>query len=224
MTHYQALELPETASQDDIRRAYRRLVLLTHPDRTPDPVAHGRYLAVIAAYDTLSDPARRQAYDRTLHSKAFTSELGASPGRRRDAAARGFHAPRRVATVTVTDYDAEHARFYRLFRPILIAALIICLGVMGDYLLARESPERVQRAELEVYHSGGSRHSRRQAHYYLQYTTDQGTFNANDADDEIPPGTLLLIKRTPLFRTALAAHYAQAQSKGEPIPLYGKVS
>ncbi|MDQ2771946.1 MAG: DnaJ domain-containing protein [Bacteroidota bacterium] len=63
MTHYEVLELPENAPAADIRRAYRRLVLLTHPDRTPDPAAHARYLAINAAYEVLSDPGRRAGYD-----------------------------------------------------------------------------------------------------------------------------------------------------------------
>ncbi|WP_400193320.1 DnaJ domain-containing protein [Hymenobacter sp. B81] len=69
-THYQVLELPEQASADDIRRAYLRLVRLTHPDRTPDPAAHARYLLVNEAYDTLREPARRARYDAQLRAAA----------------------------------------------------------------------------------------------------------------------------------------------------------
>lgn len=69
-THYQVLELPEQASADDIRRAYLRLVRLTHPDRTPDPAAHARYLLVNEAYDTLREPARRAHYDAQLRAAA----------------------------------------------------------------------------------------------------------------------------------------------------------
>lgn len=65
-TYYQILELPEQASADDIRRAYLRLVRLTHPDRTPDPAAHRRYLLVNEAYDTLRQPALRARYDARL--------------------------------------------------------------------------------------------------------------------------------------------------------------
>ena len=67
MTHYEVLELPENASTADIRRAYRRLVLLTHPDRTLDPAAHARYLAINAAYEVLADPGRRAVYDVARH-------------------------------------------------------------------------------------------------------------------------------------------------------------
>ncbi|UYZ57827.1 J domain-containing protein [Hymenobacter latericus] len=65
-TYYQVLELTEQATAHDIRRAYLRLVRLTHPDRTPDPVAHQRYLLVNDAYDTLRHPATRARYDAQL--------------------------------------------------------------------------------------------------------------------------------------------------------------
>ncbi|RTQ49602.1 hypothetical protein EJV47_12340 [Hymenobacter gummosus] len=65
-TYYQILELPEQASAEDIRRAYLRLVRLTHPDRTPDPTAHRRYLLVNEAYDTLRQPNLRARYDANL--------------------------------------------------------------------------------------------------------------------------------------------------------------
>ncbi|QHJ07830.1 J domain-containing protein [Hymenobacter busanensis] len=65
-TYYQVLELSEQATAADIRRAYLHWVRLTHPDRTPDPAAHARYLLVNEAYDTLSHPERRARYDARL--------------------------------------------------------------------------------------------------------------------------------------------------------------
>ncbi|WP_375433869.1 J domain-containing protein [uncultured Hymenobacter sp.] len=65
-TYYTVLGVSEQATPDDIRRAYRRLALLTHPDRTPDPAAHQRFLAVNEAYEALSEPNRRYFYDTQL--------------------------------------------------------------------------------------------------------------------------------------------------------------
>ncbi|PJJ54485.1 J domain-containing protein [Hymenobacter chitinivorans] len=66
--HYHTLGVDEQATPDDIRRAYRRLVLLTHPDRTTDPAAHQRFLRINEAYDVLSNPARRRGYDALLEA------------------------------------------------------------------------------------------------------------------------------------------------------------
>lgn len=65
-TYYAVLGVSEQATPDDIRRAYRRLALLTHPDRTPDPAAHQRFLAVNEAYEALNEPSRRYFYDTQL--------------------------------------------------------------------------------------------------------------------------------------------------------------
>ena len=62
---YSTLGLQRTATEDDIRRAFRRLAKELHPDVNPDnPEAMERFKRVSTAYELLGDPARRQAYDR----------------------------------------------------------------------------------------------------------------------------------------------------------------
>lgn len=66
-THYEALGVSRSASADDIRAAFRRIARECHPDRHPgDAARERRYRAAAAAYDVLSDPARRASYDRLL--------------------------------------------------------------------------------------------------------------------------------------------------------------
>ncbi len=62
--HYKTLEVPVTASQADIKAAYRRLVKQYHPDYHPkDRQKHERMAAINAAYEVLGDVQCRQAYD-----------------------------------------------------------------------------------------------------------------------------------------------------------------
>lgn len=62
---YSVLGLARTASDDDIRRAFRRLAKELHPDVNPgNAAAVERFKRVSAAYDILGDPPRRAAYDR----------------------------------------------------------------------------------------------------------------------------------------------------------------
>jgi DnaJ-class molecular chaperone len=62
---YATLGVGRNASQEDIKRAYRKLAKEMHPDLTPDkPEVGERFKQVTAAYDILSDPERRGRYDR----------------------------------------------------------------------------------------------------------------------------------------------------------------
>lgn len=60
---YAVLGVSHDATDDEIKSAYRRLARELHPDVNGDPGAERRFKEVSAAYETLSDPGRRQRYD-----------------------------------------------------------------------------------------------------------------------------------------------------------------
>ncbi|RKO94935.1 DnaJ-domain-containing protein [Caulochytrium protostelioides] len=69
-THYQVLDLPSSASKQDIKTAFYKLSMVYHPDRAQgDAAAHNAiFLRVNEAYTTLSDDRRRKDYDYSLPS------------------------------------------------------------------------------------------------------------------------------------------------------------
>lgn len=65
-THYRTLGVPPSATPDHIRRAYRALAKVHHPDVSSDKHASKMFARIAAAYAVLSDRRKRAAYDRTL--------------------------------------------------------------------------------------------------------------------------------------------------------------
>src|SRR6266568_2095392 len=59
---YEVLGVSKNATQDEIKKAYRKLVRDVHPDRNPGN--EDRFKEVQGAYDVLSDPEKRKRYDR----------------------------------------------------------------------------------------------------------------------------------------------------------------
>jgi len=70
--YYSTLGVPKTATQEQIKKAYRKLAMEHHPDRGGD---HDKFSSINAAYDVLSDPVKKQEYDNPAPS-GFRSPWG----------------------------------------------------------------------------------------------------------------------------------------------------
>mmetsp|Transcript_4320 Transcript_4320/g.9920 ORF Transcript_4320/g.9920 Transcript_4320/m.9920 type:complete len:298 (+) Transcript_4320:215-1108(+) len=68
MTHYEQLEIEQTATPKDIKKAYRRLAVKHHPDRNigREEEATVKFRAINEAYEILSDESSRRQYDQSL--------------------------------------------------------------------------------------------------------------------------------------------------------------
>lgn len=124
--YYEVLSVQRNASPEDLKKAFRKLAMRYHPDRNKEEGAEARFKEIGEAYEVLSDPEKRSAYDRYGHAglqgfdagrgfdgvdlggfgdifEAFFG--GTASGRRTREAQRG--ADRRIDI----EIDFEHAAF-----------------------------------------------------------------------------------------------------------------
>ena len=67
--YYKVLDVPKTATEAEIKKAYRRLAMKYHPDRNPgDAEAEERFKEAKEAYEVLTEPSKRAAYDQYGHA------------------------------------------------------------------------------------------------------------------------------------------------------------
>lgn len=67
--YYEVLGVERSASEEEIKKAYRRMAMKYHPDRNPgDKEAEAKFKEAAEAYEVLSDPEKRARYDRLGHA------------------------------------------------------------------------------------------------------------------------------------------------------------
>src|ERR1051326_8531920 len=87
---YAVLGVSASASQDEIKKQYRKLAARYHPDKNPnDPKAADRFKEISEAYQVLGDADRRKQYDQMRSLGAFGGVAGARQGARSGTGASG---------------------------------------------------------------------------------------------------------------------------------------
>jgi molecular chaperone DnaJ len=70
--YYAVLGVPASATQDELKKAYRKLAAKHHPDKNPNnPKAADTFKGISEAYQTLGDPEKRKQYDEMRRLGAF---------------------------------------------------------------------------------------------------------------------------------------------------------
>src|SRR6201984_3935378 len=79
--YYEVLGVERNATDEEVKRAYRKLAVKFHPDKNPDdPPAEEKFKELGEAYDVLIDPDKRAAYDRFGHAAFMSGGAGFGRG------------------------------------------------------------------------------------------------------------------------------------------------
>ncbi len=149
--YYEILGVSRDATQEDIKKRFRSLARDTHPDANPDdPHAEERFREIAAAYEVLSDPAKRARYDRgdTFGGDLFSQFAGLDEILQQFFGGAGFgfggmrRGPRRGGDVGVTIELTLDEAAAGVSREIDFAAAVRCSECSGSGAAPGTTPVR----------------------------------------------------------------------------------
>ncbi|MEX1239614.1 MAG: DnaJ domain-containing protein [Cyclobacteriaceae bacterium] len=144
--YYSILGVQPSASESDIKKAFRKLAVRYHPDKNPSAEAKGRFQEINEAYDVLGDPEKRVIYDSRL-ANPFAEILNDTTPKHRDPAYRRDRPHQRARREPPASYI-----LMREYLPYLMWVSRVGLLLTGlfflDYLLPYR---RVEEGIDEIY-------------------------------------------------------------------------
>ncbi|BAZ30524.1 hypothetical protein NIES4074_29850 [Cylindrospermum sp. NIES-4074] len=111
--HYKTLKISPSASQAEIKQAYRRLVKLFHPDSQQETADHEQIVRINAAYEVLGDTQNRLNYDQQLRDNSQKSTI---PRQQRTATAQKRYQATRQTGRDADEQVEEWLR--RVYKPV----------------------------------------------------------------------------------------------------------
>lgn len=132
--YYKILRLTPSASADEIKRSYRRLAMIYHPDRSQNPNAHNSFAEINEAYEILSDSTLKLQYDGLFNSQGdlfveaqnFSENFNKS--RNNNRTERVYRATRKTRDI-ITPY------ILKLYRGTAYVSIVLMSLLLIDFLL-----------------------------------------------------------------------------------------
>lgn len=150
MDYYEILGVSSTAHASDIKRAYRRLAVMYHPDKNPSPEAEAIFKQINEAYDVLSDPQKRRAYDSRFDN-VFEVPLENTAPRHRDPRYRP-RSPGTARTNRRPSLRETMASYLKYTTAISIACFSLCSVMLIDFCLpTRATKDTIVKTEIHQY-------------------------------------------------------------------------
>lgn len=198
--YYSILGLSSTASAAEIKRAYRRLAVMYHPDKNPSPEAESLFKEINEAYDVLGDPQKKQLHDQRWQNP-FQELVQEEPvvqhrdPRYRRKRPAGYRPP---TTSRYTTKDLMKEYLPKVIGFSRVGALLGFLLLLDFFLPVRESTEKVLNI-YSVYRSG--RYGGQRFSHQVMITNEGARIKFYNDAKGFPVGSAILIKRTPILST-----------------------
>lgn len=164
MTYYGILGVRENATSEEIKEAYRKLVKQYHPDRNKVSEATHLMAQINEAYDILSDPTKRAAYDSGFSTATFSEE---DP---REIWKREYIKLKREQKIKAeADIERFRSQTFRIARWISFPILLFALLIVTDDLLPKDKHKEVAEMGWQEVRYVGDRRSAYHRRYYVSY-------------------------------------------------------
>jgi curved DNA-binding protein CbpA len=169
--YYSILGIARTASTIEIKRTYRRLAVLYHPDKNSDPEAAELFKKINEAYDVLGDSEKRKVYDIRLENPfAELLQQEEQPPHRDPRYRRKKPNHQAQRKPTAQDLIREYVRY---FAWITYVGLGLTMLLMIDFMLPyRQRDEQIK--EMYTVTKSSARHSYSPVYAYDLILTDKG--------------------------------------------------
>lgn len=134
--YYNILKVNRNASEDDLRKSYRRLAMIWHPDKNPSTKleAESKFKQISEAYDVLSDPKKRQIYDLYGEEALKSGHVPSPP-----SSSRGTHHRNNPGTISGLILGMQRTYTQSFSGMALAAHMDIGQGILD---IPRHRPER----------------------------------------------------------------------------------
>jgi molecular chaperone DnaJ len=118
INHYEILQISLTATQAEIKQAYRRLVKLFHPDSQHEAANHDKIILINAAYEVLGDEEKRRIYDQSLRKETHHHRTTTSHNAQQKRSAKAKNADQQLELWLKQVYIPVNKFLTRIINPL----------------------------------------------------------------------------------------------------------
>lgn len=215
--YYQVLGVNPAASATEIKRAYRQLAVVYHPDKNPDPQAEQFFKEVNEAYDVLGDEAKRTQYDYRRQNPYATIVQEQAP----EARPHRDPAYRRRRPVNQSQQKPNRVQLIKQYLPyfkwLIWTGMMLTSFLLVDYILPlMESREKVLGISIKKHSSG--------TYSNVVLTTSASTIVLDEGSNDFMMGSEIIIHRTPILKAKLDVFNPRSGNYIQLGSIYGPVS